>query len=105
MNQTGRDDAVEPGRDVSSMRVLTVHARRRAVELHHLQVDDLAGDVEERDASPRRRPRPVPSELPSFVTRSSSAPVFASRITTSVPNALVFVAAMYRPSRDQAGSR
>ena len=42
---------------------------------------------------------------PSLVTRSSSAPLAASRMTTSVPIALVRVAAMYFPSGDQAGWR
>ena len=43
--------------------------------------------------------------LPSSVSRASSAPLAALRITMSVPYAEVFVAAMYRPSGDHAGNR
>ena len=42
-------------------------------------------------------------EWPSLVTRSTSAPVFAFRITTSVPNEVVLVAAIHLPSGENAG--
>ena len=44
-----------------------------------------------------------PQLSPSSVTLTSSEPVDASRMTTSVPNWLVLVAAMYRPSGEYAG--
>src|SRR6185295_10862519 len=40
----------------------------------------------------------------SLVSFSSSVPFLASRMTTSVPKLVVFVAAMNRPSRDQDGA-
>ena len=42
---------------------------------------------------------------PSLVRRRTSAPVVALRMTTSVPKALVLVAAMYLPSGDHDGCR
>ena len=44
-------------------------------------------------------------DLSSFVTRSSSVPRTPSRMTMSVPNESVFVAAMYFVSGDHAGAR
>ena len=42
-------------------------------------------------------------DVSSLVTRSSSLPLPASRMTTSVPSAFVRVAAMYRPSGENDG--
>src|SRR3954452_13567268 len=42
-------------------------------------------------------------ELPPLVTRRTSAPVEALRITTSVPNVVVRVAATHFPSGEKAG--
>jgi hypothetical protein len=44
-------------------------------------------------------------ERPSSVIRSSSRPWAASRMTTSLPNAVVLVATMYVPSGENRGSR
>ena len=84
---------------------LAVHAGAESLELDHPQVHDLARHVEVGDLVAGRATTSGAQLSPSSVSRSSSAPLAASRITTSVPNALVLVAARYRPSGDHDGCR
>ena len=83
----------------------TVQLGARAVELGHLQVDDLAVDVEERDA--RRRPATRSAPTMRHPWSGAGARVPRDRIEDDHvgPERVVRVAAMYRPSGDHDGSR
>ena len=103
MNHAGREAASSPAAIVSGSGFPTVHVGARAVERHEVQVDDACSTRKERDRVARRRPDRAERVLVVRHPEQLGVPVFASRITTSVPNVLVSVAATNRPSGDHAG--
>lgn len=103
MNHAGRESASSPAESVSGSGSPAVQSGPVPVSGTRYRSTTPNATRKNATASPFGDHTGL-NEFSSWVTRSSSAPVFASRMTTSVPKVLVLVAATNLPSRDQEGA-